>query len=196
MSTLDVIVATIGRAHGLRGEVALILRTDQPEERFQRGASFAVDAPTGRRTLTVHGTRLQQDRWYVSFEEVTDRTSGEDPFGALREWHTARAEHLPGWLSLRMELILYALRSPEFRPLLAERERIARDAHTRGVETAFAGREATPPAAPDFLALIVHALEDGLLVQRMLFPDEISDQVVVDAVELLMRGWLGSASAQ
>ena len=30
MSTLDVIVATIGRAHGLRGEVALVLRTDQP----------------------------------------------------------------------------------------------------------------------------------------------------------------------
>ncbi|MGP5033522.1 ribosome maturation factor RimM [Brachybacterium alimentarium] len=77
MSTLDVIVATIGRAHGLRGEVALILRTDQPEERFQRGASFVVDAPTGRRTLTVHGTRLQQDRWYVSFEEVTDRSDAE-----------------------------------------------------------------------------------------------------------------------
>ncbi|SFO46987.1 transcriptional regulator, TetR family [Pseudonocardia ammonioxydans] len=156
---------------------------------YSRGAFYGNF--TDKHELAVD---LLKQRTLQELEEVTDRTSGEDPFGALREWHTARAEHLPGWLSLRMELILYALRSPEFRPLLAERERIARDAHTRGVETAFAGRDATPPAAPDFLALIVHALEDGLLVQRMLFPDEISDQVVVDAVELLMRGWLGSAA--
>ena len=74
MSTLDVIVATIGRAHGLRGEVALILRTDQPEERLRPGAAFEVDSDGRRRTLTVRGTRLQQDRWYVSFEEVADRT--------------------------------------------------------------------------------------------------------------------------
>ena len=77
MSTLDVIVATIGRAHGLRGEVALILRTDQPEERLRPGAAFEVDSDGRRRTLTVRGTRLQQDRWYVSFEEVADRTDAE-----------------------------------------------------------------------------------------------------------------------
>ncbi|MFG2005040.1 hypothetical protein ACGFNU_38435 [Spirillospora sp. NPDC048911] len=35
----------------------------------------------------------------------------------------------------------------------------------------------------------MHALEDGLLIQRMLFPDEISDEVIVDAAELLMRSW-------
>ena len=43
MSALDVIVATIGKAHGLRGEVALNLRTDQPEERLQPGTSFEVE---------------------------------------------------------------------------------------------------------------------------------------------------------
>jgi 16S rRNA processing protein RimM len=77
MSTLDVIVATIGRAHGLRGEVALTLRTDQPEERLRPGTAFEVESGGRRRTLTVRGTRLQQDRWYVSFEEVADRTDAE-----------------------------------------------------------------------------------------------------------------------
>lgn len=77
MSTLDVIVATIGKAHGLRGEVALNLRTDQPEERFQPGVAFAVDTTAGPRTLTVLGTRAQQDRWYVTFDEVADRTDAE-----------------------------------------------------------------------------------------------------------------------
>lgn len=77
MSTLDVIVATIGRAHGLRGEVALVLRTDQPEERLRPGTEFEVEAAGRPRTLTVARTRLQQERWYVTFEEVTDRTDAE-----------------------------------------------------------------------------------------------------------------------
>lgn len=77
MSTLDVIVATIGRAHGLRGEVALTLRTDQPEERLQPGAVFTVEAAGQPRTLTVGTTRRQQDRWYVRFDEVADRTDAE-----------------------------------------------------------------------------------------------------------------------
>ncbi|MBB5832083.1 ribosome maturation factor RimM [Brachybacterium aquaticum] len=77
MSTLDVIVATIGRAHGLRGEVALTLRTDQPEDRLQPGAAFDVTVGGRERTLTVVRTRLQQDRWYAVFEEVADRTDAE-----------------------------------------------------------------------------------------------------------------------
>ena len=77
MSTLDVIVATIGRAHGLRGEVALTLRTDQPEERLQPGTAFTVTQDGRERTLTVARTRHQQDRWYATFEEVADRTDAE-----------------------------------------------------------------------------------------------------------------------
>lgn len=75
MNTVDVIVATIGRAHGLRGEVALNLRTDQPEERFVEGSVFTID--TAPHALTVSGIRTQQDRWYVRFEEIADRTGAE-----------------------------------------------------------------------------------------------------------------------
>ncbi|WP_422116949.1 ribosome maturation factor RimM [Brachybacterium sp. UNK5269] len=77
MSALDVIVATIGKAHGLRGEVALNLRTDQPEERLQPGTSFEVEDGGRPRALTVRSVRAQQNRWYVSFEEVADRTEAE-----------------------------------------------------------------------------------------------------------------------
>lgn len=82
MSTLDVTVATIGRAHGLRGEVALVLRTDQPEERLLDGTVFEVDTAGRTRLLTVLSTRRQQDRWYVTFEEVADRTDAESLRGA------------------------------------------------------------------------------------------------------------------
>lgn len=76
MSTLEVVVATIGKAHGLRGEVSLILRTDQPEERLAAGTTFTVPgAPGGE--LTVSGTRVQQGRWYARFAQITDRTAAE-----------------------------------------------------------------------------------------------------------------------
>lgn len=83
MSTRDVVVATIGRAHGLKGEVSLRLRTDiPPEERLHDGAQFEVEIPSGAgtsstRVLTVLFTRVQQDRWYVRFEEISDRSGAE-----------------------------------------------------------------------------------------------------------------------
>lgn len=77
MSTREVIVATIARAHGLRGEVGLILRTDLPEERIVPGAVFTAATAGGERTLTVASVRSQQDRWYVRFDEVADRTDAE-----------------------------------------------------------------------------------------------------------------------
>lgn len=81
MTALTVVVATIGKAHGLHGEAALILRTDQPEERLAVGTSFEVDTPGGPRHLTVAATRVQQGRWYARFAEVASRTEAE----ALRD---------------------------------------------------------------------------------------------------------------
>src|SRR5699024_3709131 len=84
MSTLEVIVATVGRAHGLRGEVALTLRTDRPAERLGTGTVLEVapeqqasGARPAVRTLTVASTRTQQGRWYARFAEIGDRTAAE-----------------------------------------------------------------------------------------------------------------------
>ncbi|GAB2539001.1 ribosome maturation factor RimM [Brachybacterium huguangmaarense] len=82
MTMIDVVVATIGKAHGLRGEVALILRTDQPAERLGAGTAFTIDAPEGERTLTIASTRTQSGRWYARFEEVSGRTEAEGLRGA------------------------------------------------------------------------------------------------------------------
>ncbi|TQM15052.1 TetR family transcriptional regulator [Pseudonocardia kunmingensis] len=114
---------------------------------------------------------------------------GGDGYEGLREWNRARAEHLEEWLALRLELLLHALRHPEARPALAAREDMARDAHARALASRFRERGVEPPADPRQLALIVHALEDGLLLQRMLAPDRLPADVVVDAVELLDRLW-------
>ncbi|MGP4014841.1 TetR/AcrR family transcriptional regulator [Saccharopolyspora sp. 5N708] len=151
---------------------------------YSRGAFYGNF--TDKHELVVE---LLKQRTLHELDEVKDIAQRPDPYAALREWHKARAEHLAGWLSLRIELIQYALRNPSFQPQLAERERVALDAHANSIESTFTSLGKEPPADPGFLALIVHALEDGLMVQRMLFPDEISDDVIVDAAELLMRTW-------
>ncbi|AHH98963.1 hypothetical protein [Kutzneria albida] len=79
--------------------------------------------------------------------------------------------HLIGWLSLRTELILSALRTPSFRDQLADRERIARDAHTASITATFDALGVTPPADPAFLALIVHTLEADRAHGRPLLPN-------------------------
>lgn len=113
-----------------------------------------------------------------------------DVLARLKEWHADRAEHLPEWFALRTELTLYALRNPEARPSAGENERAARELIEAGVRATFAARGVEPPADPAFLALIIHALEDGLLRQRYLSPEGTSDTVIADAVELLLRTWL------
>ncbi len=76
-------MGTIGKAHGLKGEVSLMVRTDIPEERLVRGAEFDVDGPEGVPTrLTLTSTRTQQGRWYVKFAEIHNRTEAESLRGA------------------------------------------------------------------------------------------------------------------
>ncbi len=73
---MELVVATVGRAHGLRGEVSLELRTDSPETRLAVGAVLRTD-PASAGPLTVERTRAQADRWFVAFQGVADRTAAE-----------------------------------------------------------------------------------------------------------------------
>ncbi len=70
----QLIVGTIGRAHGLRGQVTVRPRTDSIAERFAPGAVLQA----GGRPLTVAAFNLQQGRLVVAFAEVTDRSAAED----------------------------------------------------------------------------------------------------------------------
>ncbi|TDD67990.1 ribosome maturation factor RimM [Jiangella aurantiaca] len=77
-----VTVGRIGRAHGIRGEVNVEVRTDTPDERFADGAVLATD-PARRGPLTVLGSRWHSGRLLVAFDGVTDRTAAEGLRGIL-----------------------------------------------------------------------------------------------------------------
>jgi 16S rRNA processing protein RimM len=73
---VDRVVARIGRAHGLRGEVTAEVRTDSPERRFVAGAAFATD-PAERGPLTLQSAREHSGVLLLAFEGVDDREGAE-----------------------------------------------------------------------------------------------------------------------
>ncbi|MGN8246734.1 ribosome maturation factor RimM [Cellulomonas soli] len=93
---MQLTVARIGRAHGLRGEVALDLRTDTPHERFAVGTRLQTE-PASAGPLTVERTRVQQDRWFVTFAEVHDRTGAESLRGVELVVEAAESDEDDAW---------------------------------------------------------------------------------------------------
>lgn len=77
----EVVVGRVGRPHGIRGEVSVELRTDEPALRFAVGAVLRP-AGGGHRALTVRTARPHGDRLLVTFAEVADRTAAESLRGA------------------------------------------------------------------------------------------------------------------
>lgn len=76
----DVVVGRIGRAHGLRGEVGVEVRTDVPEVRFAVGRTvFLADGDS----LVVESSRPHGRVLLVTFEGVSDRTAAEALRGQL-----------------------------------------------------------------------------------------------------------------
>lgn len=73
--TVEVLVGVIGRAHGLRGEMAVELRTDEPARRFAAGQ--VVRGENGGPRLTVASAREHSGRLLVAFDHVADRTAVE-----------------------------------------------------------------------------------------------------------------------
>ena len=74
---MQVTVGRIGRAHGVRGDVVVGVRTDEPELRFARGSRLDTD-PVGVGPLTVPGSRWHSGELLVRFAEVGDRTAAAE----------------------------------------------------------------------------------------------------------------------
>jgi 16S rRNA processing protein RimM len=66
-------VGRITRAHGIRGEVAVENRSDNPD-RWTAGAAVFDD--TGRE-LTIGSVRLHGDRLLITFDGIGDRTAAQ-----------------------------------------------------------------------------------------------------------------------
>jgi 16S rRNA processing protein RimM len=95
---MRVIVGRVGRPHGIRGEVVIGVRTDEPDLRFAVGATLdARNSPDGDddargERLTVVSARWHSGQLLVAFAGTTDRTAAGELTG---RWLSVDSSQLP-----------------------------------------------------------------------------------------------------
>lgn len=73
---MQLVVARIGRAHGVLGEATVEVRTDQPENRFYIGSVLATE-PSTFGPLTITSVRDHNGTLLLGFAGISDRNEIE-----------------------------------------------------------------------------------------------------------------------
>jgi len=81
------VVARVGRAHGIRGEATIELRTDEPQQRFRPGGTLYLTAPVPGLgdSLTLRSVRDHNGTLLLGFDGIDDRNGVEVLRGVLLE---------------------------------------------------------------------------------------------------------------
>ncbi len=87
---MQLVVGRIARPHGVRGEVSVEVRTDEPGRRFAVGRVLATD-PVEAGPLTVEAVRWHSGRLLIQFAGITDRNEAEDLRGTWLTLDSAEA---------------------------------------------------------------------------------------------------------
>ena len=74
---MQLVVGRIRRPHGVRGDVSVEVRTDDPSGRFVVGSALRTD-PADRGPLTLTSKRWHSGGLILTFAEISDRTAAED----------------------------------------------------------------------------------------------------------------------
>src|SRR5436190_19298600 len=79
---MQLVVGRIGRPHGIRGEVTVDVRTDDPDDRFAPGTALTTD-PADAGPLVIDQARWHSGRLLVRFAGVDGRDGAEGLRGTL-----------------------------------------------------------------------------------------------------------------
>ncbi|HZN76631.1 MAG TPA: ribosome maturation factor RimM [Micromonosporaceae bacterium] len=77
------VIGQIIRPHGIRGEVIVEVRTDEPEQRYVAGSELRTDTGSLRIEQARPHAAAGRDRLIVAFDGVYDRTTAENLRGIL-----------------------------------------------------------------------------------------------------------------
>ncbi|MBF6146598.1 MULTISPECIES: ribosome maturation factor RimM [Nocardia] len=82
---MELVVGRVAKSHGVRGELVVEVRTDEPELRFAPGARLRGRAPRSEAVdiFTVESAREHSGRLLVRLEGVGDRTAADALRGTL-----------------------------------------------------------------------------------------------------------------
>jgi 16S rRNA processing protein RimM len=98
---MRLVVGRIGRPHGIRGEVVIGVRTDEPDLRFTVGATLDARSTSddagpengaGGERLTVASVHWHSGQLLVAFAGITDRTAAAE---LTSTWLSIDSDELP-----------------------------------------------------------------------------------------------------
>lgn len=72
---MEVIVGVLGRAHGIRGDMSVDVRSDEPARRFAKGARVRIAGEPHQ--YAVASTKTVAGRFIVHLDGVEDRSAAE-----------------------------------------------------------------------------------------------------------------------
>ncbi|MCT1451408.1 ribosome maturation factor RimM [Corynebacterium sp. p3-SID1145] len=78
---MEMLIGRVVKSHGIKGEVAVDLLTDEAEARFSVGEVLHGRQAGKEQDLTIKTVRPHQKRLLVSFEEIPDRTAADSVRG-------------------------------------------------------------------------------------------------------------------
>jgi 16S rRNA processing protein RimM len=82
---VELVVGRVAKSHGIKGEVVVEVRTDEPEQRFALGAVLRGRKPREQKltTYTVEAAREHSGRLLLRLEGVADRAAADALRGTL-----------------------------------------------------------------------------------------------------------------
>lgn len=82
---MELVIGRVVKSHGIRGEVVVDVRTDEPEQRFATGVTMLGRLPRGggQREFTVTAARNHSGRLLLSLQGVADRSAADELRGTL-----------------------------------------------------------------------------------------------------------------
>jgi AcrR family transcriptional regulator len=168
-----------------RGFAGASMEEIAAEAGFTRGAVYSNFADKADLFLAVIEER--EHRRVREVSEIYD--SSADPamfFASLAESNLPRTD-TEQWVILRVEFWLYAMRNPEVRPRLVERNRelIASVEKAVGAILERAGIEPLRPLRD--LAAVVYGLDEGLSMLGLLDPEATPRNLYLDTLGLLLE---------
>ena len=168
-----------------RGFAGASMEEIAAEAGFTRGAVYSNFADKADLFLAVI-----EEREHRRVEEITTLLRGSDSpaafFTSLAEANRQRTT-TEQWVLLRVEFWLYAMRNPEVRPRLVERNRALIASVEHGVKAILADAGIPPPRPVEDIAAVVQGLDEGLTLLSLLDPERVRPDLFLDTLGMLLE---------
>jgi AcrR family transcriptional regulator len=165
------------------------------EAGFTTGAVYSAFDSKADVMLALLETRAERRR--AVWAEVLDSASTVEDFvteGARRFAHEVTAER--DWLAVLNEFLIVIGRDEELRARYADQHQASLAAFATSIRT-WMQRHGEPSAIePRRLATVVTALNRGLVLEGLVAPAEVSEELIVEANLALLRGTRGANEAE